>query len=158
MIIHIPKHIQTRTQAHECTQPHDRVQALWAHSRAGDWDVYNNSNNNIILKIICSNNNNSNNNNTSDSAKSLATVHEAQSTKCSGVVMYVLSPANLRMWFNSTTFNTWRAPREIQGSGPETSPPAVAHVLFVWRWRTGKDACNYSTSHGVRTWCVLAQV
>ena len=41
---------------------------------------------------------------------------------------------------------------------PRVYSLAVAHVLFVRRWQSGKDVSNYYTSHRVRTWCILAQV
>ena len=34
----------------------------------------------------------------------------------------------------------------------------ITHVLFIWRWLSDKDLGNYSTSHGVRTLCILVEV
>ena len=47
---------------------------------------------------------------------------------------------------------------ETRGSSPGMYSPAVDGVYSVRRWQSGKDVGNYSTSRGVRTWRILAQV
>ena len=41
---------------------------------------------------------------------------------------------------------------------PRVYSLAVTRVSFVWRWQSGKDAVNYFTSLGEKTWHILTKV
>ena len=57
-----------------------------------------------------------------------------------------------------TEFYNLYPARETRGSSPRMYSPADDGNYFVRQGQSGKDVGNYSTSHGVRTWRILAQV
>ena len=67
-------------------------------------------------------------------------------------------PSGADRWMNYRIYILRMKSPPPRGSSPGVHTPVGTRVSFVRHWQSGKDLGSYSTSHRMRTWCILAQV